>query len=568
MNKQNNSNKQTSKYKSRNYFNGSAIIYKITKFMLDNIRNLINNSDDILEFYDEKTKLKKIIMPNENYYVPMGLFANPGFVLNCIWDMKGHMMPNKDNIKPNYELRDEQKLIIKKFENECADIKLKNKSAIYTTLFAECSTGKTIIAIDIIQKLKFKTFIITPSIELAKQWNDEINKKLFNINSFASEKGAKTLLQMPKEELNNFDIICFPSRHLSIPEFQEFLSNNFSVGIIDEQHTYDMLKNDSLRQFMSFNSFPVFISLTATPRKQNSIFFGRIIDVTDILDIHKPKTFKKIMFEISLDETKYDIFTFQSFDTYMITKSNKNNMPNKIQQLTLLKKKCIAEDMNRMKTISNNIIDSFLILHFPKIIVLTPFVFEIKLYTDLIKKNIKNRIKNIFNDETKFIVNNVEDLRFNSAEKAFINELVGVNYKTLSKPHRYLLKQYYKIYNNVFDIYAKSSEGQTLNRTKAILEEKKSYIIIGTEDHLGTGIDIKELNILHLVGLPHTYIKVIQYAGRVSRDNSSPEHHLYFYNVNSYKNIKNRGSLKIETEIENIKEHLSTQKWILKKMLK
>jgi superfamily II DNA or RNA helicase len=475
-----------------NIFNGKYLEYYVDNALYYNIHKIIGPKP--IELYNNKY-VKLLLEPNKKYILPIGLFSNPDLVLNCKWGNSNRNFNNViNNISCNIILKDKQEIIIKEFLKHRNIIIEKNKAPIYINLIGHCSIGKTVMAIYLINKLKLKTFIITPSLELAKQWGKEISKFLQISAYYVSLNGVKSFLKDPKK--NEYDIICFPYKHLTDTEFHEFLMENYSLGIIDEQHKYNLETNDVLQYFLTFCSFPAFISLTATPRRFNKLYLGREIDMNTLSSI---ETFEKIAYEVLTPGYKSDASAnTKEYITYRKLKKTRQYIRNKELLLSIYKKKACASDIFRNQNIVHGIVESF--KEDSKILVLTKFIEDID--------------------------------RFYSMLKKYINE-------------KYLFKIYASDRNN----------SKALINIKQKLKDYDQYIIIGTEDHLGTGIDIVELNILHLTSFTTNKRNIIQYAGRVSRENSSKTHYIYYYNINSLKNLE------IEKEISIIRQTLTDNNW-------
>lgn len=479
-----------------NIFNGRYLEYYIDENLKKYITSLVD-CKEIIVF--NKHKMRVLLEANKVCILPIGLFSNSGLELKCKWKHSNRTFNHEiTNISSNIILKNKQKLIVEEFLKYRNIIVELNKAPIYLNIVGHCSIGKTVMAIYLIQELKLKTFIITPSLELAKQWGKEINKFL-KVSCYVSLHGVKHFF---KDKNANYDILCFPYQHLANLDFHEYLMNNYSMGIIDEQHKYNLSSNDILQYFLTFCSFKTFISLTATPRSYNKLFLGREINTDKFANIN---SFEKIAYEVIGENFKHEPVS-KVYSLYKNLKNTKGHIPRKDLLLSIYKKRACADDMYRNQIMVNFIAHSF--IENAKILILTKFVEDIdKLYQMLKQK--------------------VED--------------------------QYLFKIYASEKNNDASLVNVKNKIQGFNK----------YMLIGTEDHLGTGIDIVELNILHLTSITTNTRNIIQYAGRVSRDNPTPIHYIYFYNICSLKNLS------IEKEINIIRTTLSNNNWkcILKKYL-
>lgn len=484
-------------FKKENIFNGNYLTYRITQELYTKIVKLIGKNE--FQLYNDQHNIL-ICLPFKKMILPIGLFSNDNFNLDVKDESynKEFIFEMSSTIESKIQLKEIQEKILNLFIKEYDKIYKKNIPP-YINLVVQCSVGKTIMALYIITNMiKLKTFIITKSLELAKQWAAEINKFL-KIDYYVSLQGSNHFLKNIKNK--NIDILIFPSKHLKNQNFIKYLSNNFSFGVIDEQHENNMENDNYLKHFMSFNTFAGFLSLTATPRKINRLYFGKEINTDNLIQRFLPKKFKQEMYEINLAE--YNPFVKSNYLAEYTRLKNNNVDKQKTLLKYVYKNYCIAEDINRINTIVETIIQTFnhnQTLKYPKIIILTQFLFEIDLYYNkLIEKEITSH---------------------------FV-------FKTFPKKTFYLAEVKERI--------------KTLN----------TYIIIGTEQYLGTGIDIVNLNILHMTNLSKDEKKIIQYAGRVSRDNEDQTHFIYFYNINSYKKL----GITIDPEITLIKKKLKEKNW-------
>lgn len=480
---------------SKNSFNGYYLLYNISKNFIKDVERVVGTSE--IKCFDESKK-EVVLIENRRLIVPLGIFSNDGFVLKCEWlDTTRNFMIKAPTIKSNIELTDVQKIIIKKFTDTLEKITEINKSPVYINMVGDCSIGKTVMSLKIIDIYKFKTIVITPSIDLAKQWGNSIKNFLPECDYNVSVSGAASLL---KKMNKSPDILIFPSKHLSNKEFVDYISNNYTMCFIDEQHVYNFETNKPMKEFFSFVGFPFVISLTATPRKINSFYLGKELLLEDIIQEHKIKKFKKEAYEVVLSKSVKKNTLSHYYDSYkkLLIKSSKSQ--NDISMLSILKKRSLSDDILRISAITKNIKKTF--LENSKIIVLVHFVDDIStIYTNLILSGI---------DEKK-----------------------------------------------IFKVYASesSTSKESLENVKISVKTENNYIIIGTEDHIGTGIDIKELSIMHLFGVTTNKTKLIQWAGRVSRDNEETVHELYYYNICSHPAIN------IKNDCDKMREILIYKKW-------
>mgnify|MGYP004561511907 CR=1 FL=1 len=522
-----------------NRFNGYYLEYNISIALFNQIRNIIHK--DSFNVFNS-LGVEVMAQPNMFAIIPIGIFSNKDFKLNCKeWTLtdRRYAIPMKNTIKSIIELTLVQSKIIEVFFENCNDIEKNNLSPVYINLVGECSIGKTVMAIHIISLFKYKTLIITPSIDLAKQWGTSIKRFLENSDYHVSTLGANILLKNLKDVP---DILLCPSKHLANQEFIKYIMQNYTICIIDEQHVYNLETNKMMKKFFAFNSFPFVFSLTATPRSFNALYLGREINLEKIVEEYKPSTFIKDSYEVVIP--KYELIKYcDHFDKYKEICKKQRLSKDEILYKSILKKRCLSEDPNRNKAIIKNIKQTFFNNCDSKILVLVHFVSEIdNIYNEIINKQ-----------QNKIVFNSIDSAQENSDQK-----IIRGNYGKTRDNSNFIEPSI------VFKVYASSrnNEPTSLISVKEQIIEKEKYIIIGTEDHLGTGIDVKELNILHLTSISTNKNNIIQYAGRVSRDNPTKVHQLFYYNISSYPNIK------LDQNCHDIQKILKNKGWnIEKKML-
>lgn len=486
----------------RNIFNGYFLQYNLNKEIIKKILNIIKKS--YFEIYDNDDKL--VFNENYDYYgkLPIGIFSHEGFVLHCSFSKTNRILNHHidSDITNLIVLNENQNMIIDEILKVNKEISNLNKSPIYITLVANCGIGKTIITIYLICLYKIKTFIIVNNLELTSQWYNNFIRFVKNINIISSSKGAKEFLKKNKNK--NIDVLIFPDKHLENKNFIDYLNNNYSMGIIDECHLYNLENKTHMANFLLNNSFQRILSLTATPRLLNSFFLGRtiyankIINNTEKFQKYAYKIFNKINITNNI-ESEY----LAKYRRYV----KKNYSEDKILELDIIKKRCIEHDHNRIFSITNNIVNEFLKNQNQKVLILTKFVDEIYLYFSKLSTRINPQ--NIF--------------------------IIDANKKKLDMDSRLF----------------------TINNIKDFINKKDRYIIISTEANLGTGIDIYELNTLHITFLTNNENNIKQFLGRISRDNNSKIRYFYYYNINSYKDIK------ITTYIKKIDKILIENNWKL-----
>ena len=137
--------------------------------------------------------------------------------------------PNEDKISKgddislnfNGNLRDYQKKIVDIYLNHC-----KNKYG--GLLEIPCGRGKTVIALNIISKLKKKTLVIVHKGFLVDQWIERINQFLPGVNVGK--------IQGQIIDIDGKDIVIGMLQSLSMKEYPDGMFDCFGLTIVDETH--------------------------------------------------------------------------------------------------------------------------------------------------------------------------------------------------------------------------------------------------------------------------------------------------------------------------------------------
>lgn len=175
-------------------------------------------------------------------------------------------------IKPNYNINynsnitlyPNQKIICNDIEN-----KIKNRNSHSYIYIANPGTGKTITAIELINRLKVKTLIVLPNLLLLNQWKTELLNNLDITEDEillwcgqSNKKGKKNLTIY-----NNMFKIILTTVHTSIKIDSKTLNeNDVYFTIYDEIHLYaTQLFADTFWKAQRYYN----LGLTATPNKTN-----------------------------------------------------------------------------------------------------------------------------------------------------------------------------------------------------------------------------------------------------------------------------------------------------------
>ena len=147
------------------------------------------------------------------------------FGINTYGIQDNQKISDGDNININFngELRDYQERIVNTYMNT-----INNEYGGGGLLEIPCGRGKTIIALNIISKLKKKTLVIVHKSFLLNQWIERIEQFLPN-----TRIGK---IQGQIIDIDDKDIVIGMLQSLSMKEYPENIFNSFGLTIVDECH--------------------------------------------------------------------------------------------------------------------------------------------------------------------------------------------------------------------------------------------------------------------------------------------------------------------------------------------
>ena len=166
-----------------------------------------------------------------------------------------------------------------------------------------CAYGKTVLALNVIAKLKKKTLIIVHKEFLLNQWVERINQFLPN-----TRIGR---IQGQKIDIDDKDIVLCMLQSLSMKEYPATLFDSFGFSIIDEVHhiSSEVFSNSLFKIVTKYN-----LGLSATMERKDGttkvfkMFLGNVL-FKGIRDEGQTVTVKAIDFSVEDDEfneVKYD----------------------------------------------------------------------------------------------------------------------------------------------------------------------------------------------------------------------------------------------------------------------
>ncbi len=197
------------------------------------------------------------------------------------------------------------------------------------TIVMPTGSGKTVLAIKIIEKLNISTLIIVPTLDLVTQWKNEL-KKEFNI-----EIGEFT---GNKKELKAITVSTYDSVYLNA----DYFGNKFKFIIFDEVHH---LPSEGYKQIAELFASPFRLGLTATYKRDDQLhkelprLIGKkIYDITpdNLSENHlAPYEVKKIKVPLTDKEQKEYTNAYETFKSYIISNHIQMNNSKDFKRLIL-----------------------------------------------------------------------------------------------------------------------------------------------------------------------------------------------------------------------------------------
>ena len=227
-----------------------------------------------------------------------------------------------DNIKINFngELRDYQEKIVNTYIDN-----IDNEYGGGGLLEIPCGRGKTIIALNIISRLKKKTLVIVHKSFLLNQWIERIEQFLPN-----TRIGK---IQGQLIDIDNKDIVIGMLQSLSMKEYPEDIFNSFGLTIVDECHhiSSEVFSRSLLKIITKYT-----LGLSATMQRKDGLtkvfkmFLGDIVysEKRECDSSVLVKSIKYITDDDEFNDVKYDFrgnVAYSSMITKLSTYKNRND---------------------------------------------------------------------------------------------------------------------------------------------------------------------------------------------------------------------------------------------------
>ena len=320
--------------------------YIISKSILNEknikkIKNDLSVKPFIMGNRSNMAKTFKIYRENEDKYcLPkyygIKTFGNP--------DLTDFNEPKEINLSFNGDLRDYQKKVV-----DTVIPKIKNQEG--GTISLPPGRGKTVIACNIISKLKTKTLVIVHKTFLLNQWKNRI--EFFLPNSKVGIIQGKTI------DVDDKDIVIGMLQTLSLKDdYPDDVFDDFGCIIFDECHH---LSAEKFSQILRKISLRYMIGLSGTPFRNDKL--EKVFDyhIGEIMYYEKPQVNQDILVEIhkySIEHEKFKMvfnkYTKEAQISTMIT--NITEISQRSDYIISLIKKC-REDVNRKILILSDRLD-------------------------------------------------------------------------------------------------------------------------------------------------------------------------------------------------------------------
>ncbi len=197
------------------------------------------------------------------------------------------------------------------------------------TIVMPTGSGKTILAIKIIERLNISTLIIVPTLDLVNQWQKELKR------AFDLEIGEFT---GNKKVLRAITVSTYDSVYLNA----EKLGNRFKFIIFDEVHH---LPSEGYKQIAELFAAPNRLGLTATYKREDNLhkellrlIGNKVYEImpNNLSETHlSPYEIKKIKVSLTNTEQKEYNDAYDTFKSYLISNHIQMNSSNDFKKLII-----------------------------------------------------------------------------------------------------------------------------------------------------------------------------------------------------------------------------------------
>lgn len=196
------------------------------------------------------------------------------------------------------------------------------------TIVMPTGSGKTVLAIKIIEKINAPTFIVVPTLDLVRQWKDALQTFEVEIGEYTGEN----------KELEAITVSTYDSAYIHA----ETLGNRFKLLIFDEVHH---LPAEGYRQIAELFASPYRLGLTATYEREDEhhkelprLIGGKIYElhVEDLAGTYL-STYETQKIDVKLTDEEQERYQHYQdiFKNYLISRHIKMWRPEDIQKIVM-----------------------------------------------------------------------------------------------------------------------------------------------------------------------------------------------------------------------------------------
>jgi superfamily II DNA or RNA helicase len=227
------------------------------------------------------------------------------------------------NIAFNGELREKQQKIVEKFIGTCNDSIFSDQYKNGGLISLQCGGGKTVIALNIICRLKVKTLVVVHKRFLMDQWKERILQFI--------PKAKVGIIQGPNVNVDDCDIVLGMLQSLSQKDYPRSTFDSFGCCIVDEAHHIGAeVFSRSLRKISSW----YMLGLSATPKRKDGL--SKVFEMYIGPYVYKDINSDRREVDINIINIKKTMLYQREIRNYM----RKPNIPAMINK--------ICEDNNRL----------------------------------------------------------------------------------------------------------------------------------------------------------------------------------------------------------------------------
>jgi len=189
-------------------------------------------------------------------------------------------------------------------------------------------SGKTVLALKIIERVNSSAFIVVPTLDLVRQWKEELQTFDIEIGEYTGEK----------KDLQAITVSTYDSAYINA----ENLGNRFKLLIFDEVHH---LPAEGYRQIAEMFASPFRLGMTATYEREDGLheeiprlIGGIVYEIqTDDLAGEYLSSYetRKIVVELTEEEQKEYEQYHKMFRDYIVSRHIKMRGPNDFKKIVM-----------------------------------------------------------------------------------------------------------------------------------------------------------------------------------------------------------------------------------------